>query len=77
MQSTTNILELADELAEIARTARDNATGDRLIKIADRLLAEAGLPVVTGARRTAASYLSPPRHTALGRQVGNLARPSL
>jgi len=49
MQPTTNVAELADELAEIARTARDAATGDRLLRVVDRLLREAGLPVVTGA----------------------------
>jgi hypothetical protein len=38
-----NIVELADELAEIARTTSDTATGVRLMKIVKRLLAEAGL----------------------------------
>jgi hypothetical protein len=36
-------VELADELAEVARTTTDAATGARLIKIVKRLLENAGL----------------------------------
>ena len=51
VQPTFNIVKLADELAEIARTARDDATGNRLLRVVDRLLVEAGLPAVTDAAR--------------------------
>jgi hypothetical protein len=37
-------LELAHELAEIARTTRDSETGTRLLELVKRLLADAGLP---------------------------------
>lgn len=43
MTDKTNIVELADELAEIAKTTSDPATGMRLMKIVERLLVEAGL----------------------------------
>jgi hypothetical protein len=44
MTDRINIVELADELAEIARATTDAAAGARLMKVVDRLLAEAGLP---------------------------------
>lgn len=44
MSDKTDIVELAEELAELARTTRDAQTGLRLMKIVDRLLTEAGLP---------------------------------
>ena len=40
----TDLVELADELAEIARTTRDPATGQRLMSVVKRLLELAGLP---------------------------------
>jgi hypothetical protein len=44
MNDRTNVVELAEELAEIAMTTTDAATGVRLMKVVERLLAEAGLP---------------------------------
>jgi hypothetical protein len=44
MIDQNDILELADELAEIARTTSDAGTGMRLMKIVSRLFVEAGLP---------------------------------
>lgn len=44
MTDRINIIELADELAEIARATTDAAAGARLMKLVDRLLARAGLP---------------------------------
>jgi len=37
-------LEVADELAEIASTTTDAATGEKLVKLIERLLAANGLP---------------------------------
>jgi hypothetical protein len=39
-----DVIELARELAEIARTTTDAKTGERLIELINRLLREAGLP---------------------------------
>ena len=39
-----DLLELADELAEIARTTTDAATGERLMQVVERLLSDSGLP---------------------------------
>jgi hypothetical protein len=39
-----DLLELADELAEIARRTTDEITGERLMKVVERLLTENGLP---------------------------------
>ena len=39
-----DLLDLATEIANIARTARDAETGEKLMKLADRLLSDAGLP---------------------------------
>ena len=44
MPKTFDCAELAEELAEIARTTTDAQTGERLMKVVERLLAEAGLP---------------------------------
>lgn len=41
---TINLLELAEEIAEIARTTTDAETGMKLVRLAQRLLSEAGLP---------------------------------
>jgi hypothetical protein len=38
-----DLSDLADELAEIARTTTDVQTGVRLMKVVERLLEEAGL----------------------------------
>ena len=37
-------VELASEIADIARTTTDPETARRLLQLADRLLSEAGLP---------------------------------
>ncbi len=39
-----DLLKLADELAEIARTTTDAITGDKLMRLVDRLLTDSGLP---------------------------------
>lgn len=44
MNDKTDIVELARELAEIARTTTDQETGRRLVELVERLLGEAGLP---------------------------------
>jgi hypothetical protein len=44
MIGENDMLGLADELAEIARTTSDPETGSRLMKIVGRLFVEAGLP---------------------------------
>jgi hypothetical protein len=44
MTDRTTLVELAEELAEIAMTTTDAATGVRIMKVVERLLAEAGLP---------------------------------
>jgi hypothetical protein len=41
--SNIDLSDLADELAEIARTTTDAQTGVRLMEVVERLLAEAGL----------------------------------
>ena len=43
MSDRARIIELADELAEIARTTTDAATGVQLTNIVERLLTEAGV----------------------------------
>jgi len=44
MSEEIDPLELADELAEIARTTRDSITGERLMSLVRRLMEQAGLP---------------------------------
>lgn len=44
MSEAIEPLELADELAEIARTTRDPLTGQRLMSLVRRLMEQAGLP---------------------------------
>ena len=44
MTDTTDIADLAQELAEIARTTKDRETSRRLMQGVERLLTEAGLP---------------------------------
>lgn len=44
MSDSPDPVELADELAEIARTTRDPLTGQRLMSVVRRLLGQAGLP---------------------------------
>jgi len=39
-----DLLELAEELAEIARKTTDEIAGERLMKLVERLLTESGLP---------------------------------
>jgi hypothetical protein len=42
-RNNIDLSDLADELAEIARTTTDAQTGVRLMEVVERLLAEAGL----------------------------------
>jgi len=44
MNDRIDIVELARELAEIARTTTDQKTGRLLMELIERLLQEAGLP---------------------------------
>jgi hypothetical protein len=44
MSSEIDYVELASEIAEIARTTTDPDTGGKLVKLAGRLLCEAGVP---------------------------------
>jgi hypothetical protein len=60
MRDRIDIVELAGELAEIARTTRDAATGTRLMHVVDRLLGEAGLPPLVGGGEPPAGWLSEP-----------------
>jgi hypothetical protein len=54
-------MELADELAEIARTTRDAQTGDLLMAIVDRLLTKAGLPdSLGGGEKPPSGWLTEP-----------------
>lgn len=57
-----DVLSLADELAEIARTATDETTGQRLMEIVHRLMTEAGLPddVDEGGGEPPAPWISAP-----------------
>lgn len=48
MNSKTDIVELARELAEIARMTTDQETGQLLVGLVERLLREAGLPPDNG-----------------------------
>ena len=48
MNDTIDAVELAHELAEIARTTTDADTGRRLIEVVERLLVAAGLPLDDG-----------------------------
>jgi hypothetical protein len=43
MNSNSDIVELASEIAEIARTTTDPEAGRRLMQLVHRLLTEAGL----------------------------------
>lgn len=44
MANVPDVVDLADELAEIARTTTDPVTGARLMEVVKRLLEHAGLP---------------------------------
>ena len=48
MTPEIDLVELASEIAEIARTAADSATAAKLLALADRLRSEAGLPSAGG-----------------------------
>ncbi len=48
MNESTDLLDLATGLADIARTTTDVVTGRRLMALVDRLLTEAGLPADRG-----------------------------
>jgi hypothetical protein len=62
MRDRSDIVGLAEELAEIARTTRDAVTGARLMHVVDRLLEEAGLPPPddAGGGETPTGWLSEP-----------------
>jgi hypothetical protein len=55
-----DLLDLADELAEIARVTNDPATGRRLMQLVNRLLTAAGLPPEAGGGETPDHWLSEP-----------------
>jgi hypothetical protein len=55
-----DLMELAGELAEIARKTSDPATGGQLIRVVNRLLTEAGLPPGVGGGGTPDRWLSEP-----------------
>jgi len=55
-----DLMELADELAEIARTTNDPATGAQLMRVVNRLLTEVGLPPEAGGGETPDHWLSEP-----------------
>jgi len=48
MDDSTDLLALATELADIARMTTDAGTGLRLVRLVDRMLTEAGLPLDCG-----------------------------
>lgn len=43
MPTDIDLVKLADELAEIARTTRDAQTGERIMLVVERLLVSVGL----------------------------------
>jgi len=53
-------LELAEELAEIARATRDPRTGQRLMSVVTRLLERAGLPPAAQGGGEPPTWLSEP-----------------
>jgi hypothetical protein len=53
----TDILDLAEELAEIASETTDRKTGTRLMAVIESLLQEAGLPPGGGGGRPPSEWL--------------------
>jgi len=67
MTGETDVVELARELAEIARTTIDPDTARLLMEVVDRLLTEAGLPPDGGAGggEPPTSWISEPAECAV------------